>query len=135
MVDVSIELISSKDFLSYLPRALQLGLFAPFPSEWIGSTGAALSSVMVRIVGFEMVIVYVALIFLPYTIWVFRYKVELWLTFSFGSIILLIYSYATPNIGSLHRLRYGFLLLLVTLGFVGAIYAWRKITSLYKAPS
>lgn len=135
MVDRSIELLSILDFLSYLPRALQLGLFAPFPTEWIGSNPAGPSSIMVSVASCEMVVVYLALIFLPYTIWLFRFKVELWLTLCFGGIILLIYSYATPNIGSLYRLRYGFLMLLVTLGLVGAIGAWRKIFILYKSSS
>lgn len=49
----------------------------------------------------------------------------MWLTVMLGCIILLLYSYATPNIGSLYRLRYGFLMLLVTLGVAGAFGAWR----------
>lgn len=134
MVDVSTELLSIKDFLSYLPRALQLGLFSPFPSEWMGSTGTGASFIYVKMAGCEMVAVYMSLIFLPFTIWLFRFRVEMWLTLSFSGIILLMYSYATPNIGSLYRLRYGFLMLLVTLGLVGAVYAWRKITTLNKSP-
>jgi hypothetical protein len=90
---------------------------------------------MLKVAGCEMVVVYMALIFLPYSIWLFRYKVEMWLTFSFGCIILLIYSYATPNIGSLYRLRYGFLMLLVMLGLLGAIDAWRKVITLNKDSS
>ena len=134
MVDVSTELLSIKDFLSYLPRAMQLGLFSPFPSEWMGSTRTGVSPIYVKMAGCEMVAVYMSLIFLPYTIWLFRFRVEMWLTLSFSGIILLMYSYATPNIGSLYRLRYGFLMLLVSLGLVGAVYAWRKIATLNKAP-
>jgi len=132
MVDRNIDLLCVKDFFSYFPRALQLGLFAPFPSEWMGSDQVSLSRIMFNIAACEMLVVYVSLIFLPYTIWLFRTKVEMWLTFSFGGIILLIYSYATPNIGSLYRLRYGFLMLLVALGLVGASIAWRKISKLNK---
>ena len=132
MVDRNIDLLRVKDFFSYFPRALQLGLFAPFPSELMGSDRAGVSRIMFNIAACEMLLVYVSLIFLPYTIWLFRTKVEMWLTISFGGIILLIYSYATPNIGSLYRLRYGFLMLLVALGLAGASIAWRKILKLNK---
>lgn len=135
MVDRNIELLCVKDFFSYFPRALQLGLFAPFPSEWMESDRAGAPRIMFNIATCEMLVVYVSLIFLPYTIWLFRTKVEMWLTFSFGGILLLIYSYATPNIGSLYRLRYGFLMLLVALGLVGASIAWHKISKLNKNPT
>jgi hypothetical protein len=49
----------------------------------------------------------------------------MWLAAAFGSILLLLYSYTTPNMGSLYRLRYGFLMLLVALGVAGAFCAWR----------
>ncbi len=126
MSDRNVELLSVKDFMIYLPRALQLGLFAPFPSEWTGPAHSSGGAIMRRVAGFEMSVVYVALIFVPYALWLWRRRVEFWLSVSFGGTLLLMYSYATPNIGSLHRLRYGFLMLLVTLGVAGAAVAWHK---------
>ena len=80
---------------------------------------------MRRVAGVEMIGMYLSLIFFPYAVWRWRSKVELWLSASFGSILLLMYGYATPNIGSLYRLRYGFLMLLVAVGVAGAIARWR----------
>jgi hypothetical protein len=125
MIDRDVELLSGKDFLTYLPRALQLGLFAPFPSDWLAPAQSSGGGIMRRVAGVEMLCVYFALAFLPYALWRWRSRVEMWLTAAFGSILLLLYSYATPNIGSLYRLRYGFLMLLVTLGVAGAFGAWR----------
>lgn len=125
MTDRKRELLSATDFISYFPRAIQLGLFAPFPSDWVNTGHSSGGTIMRRVAGVEMVGVYFALLFLPYALWRWRFKVELWLCASFGGILLLIYSYATPNIGSLYRLRYGFLMLLVTLGVAGALAAWR----------
>lgn len=125
MIDRDVELLSVKDFLTYLPRALQLGLFAPFPSDWASPAQSSGGGIMRRVAGVEMLVVYVALAFLPYALWHWRRRVEMWLTASFASIFLLLYSYATPNIGSLYRLRYGFLMLLVSLGVAAAFTALR----------
>jgi hypothetical protein len=125
MVDRDVELLSMKDFVTYLPRAIQLGLFAPFPSDWLAPAQSSGGGIMRRVAGVEMLGVYFALAFLPYAMWRWRYRIEMWLIVAFGAILLLLYSYATPNIGSLYRLRYGFLMLLVTLGVAGACGAWR----------
>ena len=125
MADRNVDLVRVRDFITYFPRAAQLALFAPFPSDWIGEGHSSGGSIMRRIAGVEMIGVYLALIFFPYAVWRWRSKVELWLSASFGSILLLMYGYATPNIGSLYRLRYGFLMLLVAVGVAGAIARWR----------
>jgi len=124
MVDRNVELLSVKDFITYLPRALQLGLFAPFPSDWLAPAQNSGGGIMRRVAGVEMLGVYFALAFLPYALWRSRSQIELWMIFAFGAIILLLYSYATPNIGSLYRLRYGFLMLLVALGVAGVFGFW-----------
>jgi hypothetical protein len=125
MVDRDVELLSVKDFITYLPRALQLGLFAPFPTDWLAPAQSSGGGIMRLVAGVEMLGVYFALVFLPYTLWRWRFRVEMWLAAAFGSILLLLYSYTTPNMGSLYRLRYGFLMLLVALGVAGAFCAWR----------
>jgi hypothetical protein len=40
--------------------------------------------------------------------------------------ILLLYATTTPNIGTLYRVRYGYLMLLITLGLAGACVLWAK---------
>jgi len=118
-------LLRVKDFITYLPRALQLGLFAPFQADWLAPAQSSGGGIMQRVVGVDMLGVYFALVFLPYALWRWLSRVEMWLAAAFGSILLLLYSYTTPNMGSLYRLRYGFLMLLVALGVAGAFCAWR----------
>ena len=136
MIDRNVELLSVKDFFTYLPRAVQLGLFAPFPSDWLAPAQSSGGGIMRSVAGVEMLGVYVALAFLPYALWRWRRRVEVWLTAAFASIFLLLYSYATPNIGSLYRLRYGFLMLLVALGVAAAFAALRDLrtSSLHYSP-
>ena len=68
-----------------------------------------------------MVFVYAALLFLPYALWRWRKRIEAWMMLGFCSIFIFIYTYITPNVGSLYRTRFGFLMLLLVLGIAGAI--------------
>ena len=82
---------------------------------------------MRTIAAMEMVVVYGALAFLPYSLWLWRRKIEVWIIFIFCSTLLLLYTYITPNIGSLYRSRYGYLMIFVALGFAGAVSIWHRL--------
>ena len=125
-VDVDIVFRSASDFIAYLPRALQIGFFAPFPKLWVSNGSTETNTLMRRISGVEMVITYFALLFLPYAMWLYRRKIETWMIFGFCSILLLVYTYSMPNIGTLYRARYGFLMPLVGIGIIGGVAAWKN---------
>jgi hypothetical protein len=125
-VDTDVPFSDVSDFLLYLPRALQIGLTAPFPSLWNAEGSTKVNSLMRRVAAFEMCAVYLALIFVPYALWLYRRKVEIWLAFTFSIILMLVYTYSMPNIGTLYRTRYGFLMTLVGIGIVGGIAAWNN---------
>ena len=118
-IDTDICLNSLYDVLNYLPRALQLGLLAPFPSDWfkVNSHGGGASR---QLAGIEMIITYVALLGLACFAYRLRRSSEFWISSCFAVSMVILISSVTPNLGALHRLRYGFLLLLVGLG-VGLI--------------
>ena len=120
-IDTDVRFHSAPEFLPYLPRALQIGLAAPFPASWFRQDTNRATTAMRAISAVEMVFVYAALLFLPYALWRWRRLTEVWMMFGFCIIFLLIYTYITPNIGSLYRSRYGFLMLLLALGIAGAI--------------
>ena len=120
-IDTDMRFHSAPEFLLYLPRALQIGLAAPFPASWFGQGTLRATTAMRAISAVEMVFVYAALLFLPYALWRWRKQIEVWMMFGFCIILLLIYTYITPNIGSLYRSRHGFLMLLLALGIAGAI--------------
>lgn len=125
-VDADVLFHSAVDFIPYLPRALQIGFTAPFPTHWFSQGSSEANTLMRRISALEMIVVYCALLFLPYALWLWRRKIETWLTFSFCTIMLMIYTYIMPNVGTLYRTRYGFLMMLVALGIAGGITAWRR---------
>lgn len=120
-IDTDVRFHSAPEFLPYLPRALQIGLAAPFPASWFGQDTNRTTTAMRAISAVEMVFVYAALLFLPYALWRWRKRIEVWMVFGFCIILLLIYTYITPNVGSLYRSRHGLLMMLLALGIAGAI--------------
>ena len=129
MIDKEINLESIKEFIIYLPRALQIGFLAPFPNEWFSQANSPGGKIMKLVAGLEMSLVYISLIFLPYGFWRWRFSLEFWLAIIFSGVINLIYSYATPNLGSLYRLRYGFIMLMVAIGVASA---WLAVKNMIK---
>lgn len=128
-IDADIQFHGATEFISYLPRALQVGFAAPFPTLWFAQGSNEATSVMRRISALEMLGIYSALLFLPYAIWHWRKKVETWLVTIACVVLLLIYTYIIPNVGSLYRARYGFLMVLVALGIAGGMAAWQRLCS------
>lgn len=113
------------DFLLYLPRATQIGFAAPFPTSLMVEGGGR-ARLVKTFIAIEMIIVYAALFFLPYTLWRCRKKLDVWLIFGFSTILLLLYTYIMPNVGTLSRWRYLYLITLVALGIAGVIAFWRS---------
>ena len=120
-IDDNVMFPDASAFARYLPRAIQIGFAAPFPTSWFGLDSPK-SSLAVKTISFvEMMVVYASLPFMVYLLWKRRKNIELWLIVSFCTAFILLYAYITPNIGSLHRSRHGFLMILVALGVAGAI--------------
>lgn len=118
-VDREVCITSFFSLIAYLPRALQIGLLAPFPDQWIksGSHGGGVSRM---IVGFEMALSYVALLALICYGRQLCARPEFWLLLGFAVSMIVLYALVTPNLGALHRMRYAFLMLLVGIG-LGAV--------------
>lgn len=125
-VDTDVVFDNALSFFPYLPRAIQLGFMAPFPASWFEQGTVNSSGVLRKVSVAEMLLVYGALLFLPYILWRGRKKMEIWLIFCFCIIFILLYTYITPNIGSLYRSRHGFLLLLAAFGIAGVISFRRR---------
>ena len=109
---------------AYLPRAIQLGLLAPFPDQWIksGSHGGGASRLMV---GFEMLFGYAALLALICYGRLFFNRAEFWMLLGFSLLMIVLYAFVTPNLGALHRMRYGFLTVLVGMGIGAGLTRFR----------
>lgn len=129
---------SASDVLAYLPRATEIAFLAPFPSHWFGQGSLAANTVMRRVAAIEMIGVYFTLPFLIYAVWHWRKRIDLWIIILFSYGMMVTYSIATPNIGTLYRMRYGFIMTLIAIGIAGGFEAWKRlknsdtITIIYK---
>jgi hypothetical protein len=120
-VDIGVGFYRASDLLRYLPRALQIALLAPFPTHWRETGSLDWTIASRRVVAIEMLGVYAALLPLPAVIWRWRRRTELWIVVLPCLAILGVYSLVVPNLGALHRFRYGFLMVLVGLGIAGGL--------------
>jgi hypothetical protein len=127
-IDTDIRFHSIIDIIEYLPRALQIAFFAPFPSDWFKKGTTSVNTFTRRVIGFEMIVVYISLMFLPYVIWLWRKRPELWVVLILAVSLLLIYALAIPNLGTLYRMRYCYTMILVALCIAGAL----ELRSKYK---
>ncbi|MFH1619850.1 MAG: hypothetical protein ABIG11_08085 [bacterium] len=117
---------SAHDFLTYIPRALQIALFAPFPKDWIIFYKTKTQSVFRIFVTGEMIIAYLAFFALVSGCVVCRARVELFIPLAYAVAALIMYGLATPFIGTLYRYRYSFFMLPVALGIAFGLQFWTK---------
>ena len=114
--ELGIDLNSFEKLVKYLPRAIQIGLFSPFPSSWFAEHPSHLSKLMHFVTGIEMLFIYICLVGFVISLFIWKKKIEFWMYVCFSFYFILIPIYAIPNIGALIRYRYGAIMLLVALG-------------------
>ena len=120
-VDQDVMPTSPGEIVAYLPRLMAVAFLAPFPAQWFEDGAFESTTLMRRAVGVEMVLTYIALVGLVLNLWRWRARLELWFVLAYGGGITLIWAFIVPNIGSLHRARFGFLMVLVALGIAGML--------------
>ncbi|MES2770941.1 MAG: lipid II flippase MurJ, partial [Pseudomonadota bacterium] len=104
---------NSLSALAYLPRALFVGLLAPFPDSWSERV------TLPRLIGaMETAVWYLFAIGIVLIVWR-RPSRELLAGMLFCGTLLMIIAYIHPNIGTLYRQRYGLWLFFLLCGSVG----------------
>jgi len=103
---------SVSEILLYLPRALQIALFAPFPDTWLQKPS------LVRFIGVcETVLWYCIFPGLLFALY-YRRTLAMAVTLLFAVFFMTVFSFVTPNVGSLYRYRYvyEFMLMVIAIG-------------------
>ena len=113
--------------LAYLPRALQIALFSPLPSQWFAIAETPGGQLMRTISALEMVITYFCLLglvvgFIP-GYW--RNPV-LWISILIALTFTTIQALVFANVGTLYRMRFISWYLLTALGTVGWYFILRS---------
>lgn len=106
------------DLFRYLPRAFEIGLWAPFPRTWadagrrVGNAGKLLSGAETLVMYVFELLALVAVVRPPH-------RLAAWLLLSISVFGVTLLGMVVPNVGALYRFRYTFWLLLIILGAKG----------------
>ena len=107
------------DIVEYLPRAFQVGFFAPFPNSWIRS-GSQVGLIGSILSGMEMMIWYIILLGFIYVC--FKnpsLSLPLISTFLISVLVILLMAYVIPNIGTIYRMRQPYMIPFYIVGIYG----------------
>jgi len=120
------------EVIAYLPRALTVAAMAPFPNMWFSQ----LSMTQLVATG-EMIVYYLCF---PGILFLLRYnrKPAVWMAIYFAVTFLTILGFTIANMGTIFRVRYAYLFILITLGIVGWVTflerkkMLKKVTKFFK---
>jgi hypothetical protein len=120
-IDTEVAFRNARDIASYVPRALQIALFAPFPDMWAGKAQQPGGVVQRLLAVPELILYYLALVgcVLAAVKSHSRERAIMAALVSFSLFYVLTYALVVTNIGTLYRMRYAAMLLLCALGMWG----------------
>ena len=120
-IDSSVSFLRVWDMVRYLPRALQIGLFSPFPKDWLGVGSLPANTFMRRIASIEMALWYCFFPFCLMAVIKGRKHLVVGVVFLYVIPTILVLALVIPNIGTLYRMRFGFWIVLFSLGVSMAV--------------
>ena len=113
LIDEDIMPDSIRSSLAYLPRALSIALFAPFPDAWLSKRG------LIHLVSAGETALWYLMV--PGVCLAFGYRRSLpvFLLALNALVFLTVLGFTTPNMGTLYRFRYLYLFILILIGTAG----------------
>ena len=135
VIDKYIVLNSVGAFIRYFPRALQIGLLSPFPSEWFRPGSTPATAIAKKVVGVIMVLFYIFLAFFIWGLWEYRKSLEFWIIIIHSVFGIIVFTYTYANVGTLMRMRYGFYMVIVGIGFAFAVQKFLQFREYKRLPS
>lgn len=117
-VDRDVRFADLKSVLFYLPRAFEIGWWAPFPNTWVAS-GRRVGSAGKLLSGAETLVMYAVELLALVAVLRPPRRLASWLLLAVTAFGLTALGLVVPNIGALYRFRYVFWVLLIVLGAKG----------------
>jgi hypothetical protein len=118
-VDSEVVFINAQDVIQYIPRAIIISFFAPFPSSWLGEGSSPPNTIMRRVAGVEMVVSYGCLLGLVFFGRSQKQQLAFWIVVLFCFLLILPQGLVVANVGTLYRFRYGSYMMFICLGMGG----------------
>lgn len=117
-VDADVRLNDAADLLRYTPRAAEIGFFAPFPNMWL-ARGRQVGGAGRLLGGAESLAMYCVEALALFGLWKARRRPAVWFIFSVAAAGIVALGLVVVNVGTLYRLRYVFVMLLIVLAAGG----------------
>jgi len=114
MIDAEVEFFRLADVTKYIPRALEIGYLAPFPTMWF-TPGYKVGLIGRLVGGVEMSLTYIIEALACVFIWRRRRHLDTWLMFLVTTTGVLALGMVVVNVGTLYRMRYSFWILMVIM--------------------
>jgi hypothetical protein len=118
-IDTEVELKRFLDIVNYIPRAIQIGFLAPFPSQWI-EQGNVTGKVGRMIAGAETLLWYLLAFGSLFCLWKCN---DIWVALSVNVVIsilvIMLLGFVVTNVGAMYRMRIGFFIPFYILGVYG----------------
>ena len=112
LLDADAEFSHVSDLLRYLPRAVEIGMWAPFPSMWL-SAGKRVGNAGKIVAGFETFAVYILQLLAVWAVVREPRRPTLWFVLAIFICGVTALGFVIPNVGAIYRFRYVFWILLV----------------------
>lgn len=113
LIDEDVKPRNAIEVISYLPRAALVGIFSPFPNFWVERLS------LPRVVGSIETLIFYILFPGVLVLLVRRPSKELFACLIASAAVITVLSFVSPNIGTLHRVRYGQLFVFALAGCAG----------------
>ena len=117
-IDTDIRFENWGQIVRYLPRAVEIGLFAPFPRTWFAG-GTQVGRAGKILTGCETLLMYLIYFLAAVCLWKRRSLVAVWFLVAIAMSCIIVLSTVTANVGALYRQRYPFWILLIVIGVEG----------------
>jgi hypothetical protein len=131
-IDADVQFNGPKDLVRYAPRAIIIGLFAPFPNMWF-AVGQYVGRLGKLLADFETLLIYFMELLCVVGVWQRRHLFASWLLFFTAVMGCGAVAMVMVNVGSIYRLRYSFLMLIVVLGSGALVRLLSKVSKTEKA--
>lgn len=128
IVDAQVKPESAVQAIGYFPRALVVGLFAPFPDFWVEKLS------LPRIIGaLETLMFY---LFFPGILFILRHRLSrpLLACLVVAGAVMVVNAFVSPNMGTLHRVRYGQWFVFLLIGACGWAMLSARLYARFGAP-
>lgn len=128
IMDAHVKPETAAQAISYLPRALVVGLFAPFPDFWVEKLS------LPRVIGaLETLMFY---LFFPGILFILHHRLSrpLLVCLVVAGVVMAVNAFVSPNMGTLHRVRYGQWFVFLLIGACGWAMLSARIFARFGAP-